>query len=175
MKKVRYIMLMLGALLAAACRDVPVVEVAESQVDRLKEDMITANRYMVVGEDTKIEAYIERRGWKMQCLDGGTRVMETRVGKGAPVVAKDSAEVAYTMETLSGRTVYSLRRQRVMVGRGEPMRGIDLALQHLHYGSTARLILPSEQAYGLMGDGGAIGHREILVVDIKEITPIGRQ
>ena len=172
MKKIVYITLLLGALTLSACHDVPVVELNEDQSKALKENMITANRYMVVGEDTKIEAYIERHSWKMECLTGGTRVMETSNTGGEAVVAKDSALVSYTMETLAGRSVYGLRSQRIMVGKGEPLRGIDDALQHLHYGSTARLILPSDQAYGLPGDGGAIGHREILVVEIKEIKKI---
>ena len=163
-------MLVMGACGFAACGDVPVVELRQEKGDTLKENMITANRYLVVGEDTKIDAYAERHGWKMERLEGGTRMMVTTPGHGELIAREDTVNIRYTMEALSGRKIYGERTSSVVAGHGDPMRGIDQAIRHMRRGAKARLILPSEQAYGVVGDGGAIGHREILVVEMEVIS-----
>ena len=79
-------------------------------------------------------------------------------------------QVGKDPDALSGRKIYGERTSSVVAGHGDPMRGIDQAIRHMRRGAKARLILPSEQAYGVVGDGGAIGHREILVVEMEVIS-----
>ncbi len=84
MKRVHWPLIAL-ALLFTSCRDVPVIEVEQSKGDTLKENMINANRYISQGEEAQIDAYVQRRGWEMQRLLGGARVMvsgERRVESG---------------------------------------------------------------------------------------------
>ena len=76
MKRVHWPLIAL-ALLFTSCRDVPVIEVEQSKGDTLKENMINANRYISQGEEAQIDAYVQRRGWEMQRLLGGARVMES--------------------------------------------------------------------------------------------------
>ena len=54
----------------------------------------------------------------------------------------------------------------VVVGRLQPTRGIDAALRTLRHGDRARIILPSEQAYGVLGDGHRITTRMVLIYDL---------
>jgi FKBP-type peptidyl-prolyl cis-trans isomerase len=47
------------------------------------------------------------------------------------------------------------------------MIGLDQAILQLHYGSRARVILPSALAYGIGGDGDRIPKSTILILDLK--------
>ena len=158
-------------LIFTSCRQVPVVEVDAPKGDTLKENLINANRYMAQGEEAQIDAYVERRGWQMQRLTCGARVMEISdqgsVASGQKIDYEETVVINYDVEAISGETVYSNVTDTVTVGRLKPTRGLDAALRTLHHGSQAVVILPSEQAYGVVGDGDRITTRMILVYKLK--------
>ena len=54
--------ILLSALLAAGCREVPTYDIAAPKGDTLKENMISANRIIAKSEAQQIDAYLERRG-----------------------------------------------------------------------------------------------------------------
>ncbi len=153
-------------LLATACREVPAVDLQPAKDNTLKESLIDANRHIAHSEETQIDAYASRRGWKMSRLPSGTRVMVTHRGQGTPVEYEDTVAITYSVEALNGATVYSNVCDTVVVGRLQPTRGVDAALRTLRRGDRARLILPSEQAYGVLGDGHRITTRMVLIYDI---------
>lgn len=164
----RWILIVMGAMLACGCRDVPVVEVESNRGDTLKENMINANRYIAQGEEAQIDAYVQRRGWEIKRLAGGARVMVTADKPGAKTFDyEDVAELKYSIETIGGEIIYSNMCDTVIVGRLQPVRGIDAALRTLRPGVSALVILPSEQGYGVIGDGDRIGSRMILVYRIQ--------
>jgi FKBP-type peptidyl-prolyl cis-trans isomerase len=150
-----------------SCREVPVIDVQKSKGDTLKENMINANRIIAESEETQIDAYVSRRGWQMERLSCGARVMETHRGSGAAIGYEDTVAVSYSVEALNGTLVYDHRRDTVVAGHLKPTRGFDAALRTLHRGSTARIILPSEQAYGVVGDGERISTRMVLVYNVE--------
>ena len=170
MKRIILIVTLL-ALALASCRDVPVVEVEQQKGDTLKENLINANRYIAEGEEAQIDAYVQRRGWQMKRLQGGTRVMEMGIGKwnvkSGPVDFEDTVAIEYDVEAINGNVIYSGVRDTVVAGRLQPTRGLDAALRTLSHGSHAVVILPSEQAYGVVGDGDRISTRMILVYKVK--------
>ena len=164
--------------LLTSCRDVPVVEVGQQKGDTLKENMINANRYISQGEEAQIDAYVQRRGWEMQRLLGGARVMEVESGKAKDESGKidyeDVVAIRYSVEAISGEVIYGNVEDTLTVGRLQPTRGLDAALRTLTPGSQAVVILPSEQAYGVVGDGDRIasGSRMILIYKIHNIKKI---
>lgn len=164
MKRLAPILLILAF---AACRQVPVVEVETTAGDTLAEHNATANRYLAQSEETQIEAYIQRRGWKMQRLTGGTRVMETSAASGQKIDYEDTVVVEYDIETIGGQAVYRGVTDTVVAGRLEPTRGLDAAIRTLRHGSEAVVIVPSGQAYGVLGDGDRVSTRLILVYKLK--------
>lgn len=159
--------LLFAVITMVSCGDVPVVDVQAARGDTLKENMINANRHIAHSEETQIDAYISRRGWQMQQLAGGARVMEIVKGKGPAVGYDDSVTVAYSVEAINGTVIYEYICETVMAGRMQPTRGLDAALRTLHEGSAATIILPSEQAYGVAGDGGRVKSRMILVYKVE--------
>jgi len=158
------------AALATGCRQVPVVEMETKNGDTLKENMINANRYISQGEESQIDAYVQRRGWQMERLLGGARVMKTEEGNGDMLDYEETAVIDYRVETLGGDIVYEHVTDTVVIGRLEPTRGVDAALRTMRRGDKATVILPSEQAYGVVGDGNRIGSRMVLVykIEVKE-------
>lgn len=154
-------------LLLGACRDVPVVEPVQQPVDQLKENRINANRLVAQSEENQIDAYVSRRGWQMQRLSGGGRVMVTDEGGGSKIDYEDTVAIVYSVETLGGVLLYSNVADTVVAGRMQPTRGLDQAIRTMRRGSTAYVVLPSEQGYGVIGDGDRIGTRTVLVYKVK--------
>lgn len=156
-----------ACLTMASCGDVPVVDMQPAKGDSLKENMINANRVIAHSEETQIDSYASRRGWQMQRLTGGARVLETRRGNGSKVGYEDMVIISYRMEAINGAVIYDNLRDTVVAGRMQPTRGLDAALRTLSEGSKAKVILPSEQAYGVAGDGNRVTSRMILVCDVE--------
>lgn len=156
-------LLALATLLMSSCRDVPTLEPARQKGDTLKESMINANKIIAQSEEQQIDAYVSRRGWQMQRLPGGARMMVTRQGKGPLIGYEDTVSLRYSIENMAGNTIYDNVEEQVVAGHMKPVRGLDVALRRLHRGSQARVILPSEQAYGVVGDTDRIGSRMVLV------------
>ena len=136
----------IAVMLCTACNNVPVIE-NDVPAGDLTENLINANRYIAQSEEAQIEAYAQRRGWQMATLPCGARVMMTDDG--------------------NGQTIYSHVTDTVVAGRLQPTRGLDAALLTMQHGGRARVILPSEQAYGVVGDGDRIGTRTVLVYDVR--------
>lgn len=157
----------IACLTMVSCGDVPVIDVQPDKGDTLKENLINANRYIAHGEEQQIDSYAQRRGWKMERLAGGARVMETRVGKGPAVGYEDEVVIRYRMEAINGTVIYDNVTDTVVAGRMQPTRGLDAALRTLREGSKAWVILPSEQAYGVAGDGDRVKSRMILVYEVE--------
>ncbi|MBO7101346.1 MAG: FKBP-type peptidyl-prolyl cis-trans isomerase [Bacteroidales bacterium] len=173
MKTVKLILPLL-CLLAVACRDVPVVEVGPQKGDTLKESLINANRIIAQSEDQQIDAYLERRGWSKEKLPNGVWVAEyenSETPLGQAIGYEDTVAIRYRVETLGGNNIYDWRTNTVICGHLQPIRGLDAALRTLHSGATARVIVPSEQAYGVLGDGDRIRTRMVLVyiVEVEEV------
>lgn len=166
---------LLSLIFVFSCRQVPVVEIDEHPTDPLKENRINANRIIAQSEETQIDAYVTRRNWEMQRIPGGSRLMcnnaqlssfSSRLNYG------DTVQLLYSVETIGGETIYMGLCDTVVVGRAQPNRGVDEALLYLAPGNTATVIVPSEQAFGVIGDGDRITSRMILVykITINNIT-----
>lgn len=168
--KLRTMLFAAIAMLMSACHDVPVVEVSTDRPDSLSERLLNANKYIAGSEEKQIDSYISRRGWQMERLGGGARVMETVAGEGR-VEADDTVMFDYSLEAIDGQVIYRQVSDTVIAGKMQPTRGLDAALLTLGRGSRATVILPSEQGYGVMGDGDRVGHRMILIykIEVKDI------
>lgn len=158
--------LSLLSLLFVSCREVPVVEPQQELGDVLKENRINANRLVAKSEENQIDAYVARRGWQMERLRGGGRVMVTREGNGKKIDYEETVVVRWSVETLGGERLYSNVTDTLVAGHMQPTRGFDEALLTLRHGSSARVVLPSEQGYGVVGDGDQIGSRTVLVYEL---------
>ena len=71
------------------------------------------------------------------------------------------------IEAINGKLIYSDITDDYVAGRRQQMIGLDQAVLQLSVGSRAKVILPSNLAYGIGGDGDRIPQSAILVIDVK--------
>jgi FKBP-type peptidyl-prolyl cis-trans isomerase len=146
--------------------DVPVIEVPQAKSSS-EPDLIKTNRMIAQRENSEIENFAARRNWKMTDIGSGIKVMKTREGHGPVADYNDTVMFGYTVRNIEDKVVYANVTDTVVIGRLQPNRGVDFALRTLNEGSCATVILPSEEAYGVPGDGDRIGKRWILIYDLK--------
>ena len=107
--------------------------------------------------------------------DSGLQIEILEKGEGPQPTAEDSVKVHYRGTLITGQEFDS------SYGRGEPVtfpltgviRGWTEGLQLINQGGKARLVIPSELAYGPGGAGELIGPNATLVfeVELLEINP----
>jgi FKBP-type peptidyl-prolyl cis-trans isomerase len=71
------------------------------------------------------------------------------------------------VEAINGTPIYNNVEETVVSGQLQPNRGMDAALRTLCQGSRARVVLPSEQAFGVAGDGDRVKSRMVLIYDVE--------
>lgn len=160
-------MVALTAFVFAACHNDPPVIGAPDETPSITDNMANANRYIVESEETQINAYVERRQWNVTQTQTGVRINEYQPGNGKKLDWEEQAVVEYSVEDLSGRKIYTAMRDTLTIGRRQPTAGLDAALLQLHHGSKAYVIVPSNEAYGMVGDGDRIANRKVLVYDVR--------
>lgn len=154
-------------MLSACHNDPPMVGNPTSNTPDLKEHFINANRTIAQSEETSINEYVARRKWDMQKLPEGVRLWEYEKGRGPKVNVEDSVHIVYSVEAINGKLIYSDITDDYVAGRRQQMIGLDQAVLQLSVGSRAKVILPSNLAYGIGGDGDRIPQSAILVIDVK--------
>ena len=152
-----------------ACSETPVIEIETDTKPDYTQNAINANRYLIEHEETAIGGYIDRRGWSVRQLACGARVHEYVAGQGSAIGNDDSVSVSYRVEDLAGNVLYDNRDESFLAGRMQPCEGLDAAILSLRHGSRAHVIVPSQAAFGAVGDGDAIPPRTPLMytIDIK--------
>ena len=138
-----------------------------SNTPDLKEHFINANRTIAQSEETSINEYVARRKWDMQKLPEGVRLWEYEKGRGPKINVEDSVHIVYSVEAINGKLIYSDITDDYVAGRRQQMIGLDQAVLQLSVGSRAKVILPSNLAYGIGGDGDRIPQSAILIIDVK--------
>ena len=101
----------------------------------------------------------------------GLRYKITEKGDGTPAEQGNNVAVHYEGKLLDG-TVFdsSYKRNQPLefqVGVGQVIRGWDEGILLLQTGDKARLVIPSELAYGSAGAGGVIPPNAALIFDVE--------
>ena len=155
-------------LIMAACQgDPPMIGQPSAQQTDMKEHLLNAHRTIAQSEETAIDEYIARRRWPAQKMSDGARRWVYSIGKGKEVRIEDSVTIRYNIEAINGKTIYDYEEETYMAGHRRDMIGLDGAVMGLTRGSKAKVILPSNIAYGIGGDGDRIPQSAILVIDLE--------
>jgi FKBP-type peptidyl-prolyl cis-trans isomerase FklB len=163
---------------ARAVRDVltgaqPLLSEAEvEEVLAERRRAVSDSRQTLIADKAEAEAAFlaaqaERPG--MEALEGGVLYQVLEAGDG-PRPAADGTVTVHYRGTLADGTVFDSSLQR-----GEPatfqlsrvIPGWREALTHMAEGSSWRIVIPSELAYGEEGVGGVIGPGEPLVFEVQ--------
>jgi peptidylprolyl isomerase len=113
-------------------------------------------------------------GLEATTLPSGLKIVTLRKGMGRQPKKGEIAAVHYT-GTLRDGTKFDSSRDRgqpfeFAVGEGQVIRGWDEGIARLHVGERARLIIPSDLAYGDAGAPPVIPPKAELTFDVELIA-----
>lgn len=160
------IFFLLLMLVSTGCKNSGSKETISSISD---DQLVNINRELVIKERERIESYIRRKGLDMKMTDSGIWYSLIQNGEGDKPVSGDRLRLEYSCSLLDGTLCYSSELNgdmNITVGKSDIPAGLDVALMLLNAGSRAIIIIPSNMAYGLVGDGDRIPARAALIYEI---------
>lgn len=145
------------------------------QTDSTSSEMIRLNQLLVEVENADIKAYIDTCSLKYQYTEPGFWMAKTTEGTGEKIHKKDAVLIQYQVETILGKVCYTYTKKlkkQLIVGKVEKQRGFNEALALLKEGDQVSIIIPSNLAYGAMGDTKKIPPRSTLIYRVYTINKI---
>jgi len=136
----------------------------------INEELIKANQSRIEVESERIDAFIARRGWKMDKTGTGLRYMITKKGNGPKAKDGEVAHVNFKVSLLDGTICYSsdeVGPQEFLIGMDNVESGLHEGILFLNQGAKATFILPSHLAHGLTGDQNKIPANATIIYDIE--------
>lgn len=130
-----------------------------------------AREQKIAQEKAKQEAELDKIASGFKKTNSGLRYQIIQKGKGAKAEKGKNISVHYKGQLADG-TVFDSSYQRKQpidftVGIGQVIKGWDEGLQLLQVGDKARLVIPSDLAYGSQGAGGVIPPNATLIFDVE--------
>lgn len=165
----KYLILLLLVQLFS-CEEKPVQPPAPMSKTDMKSSMENANRYMVNEEEEDIADYVQRHGLQMTMTGTGLRYQIIKQGSERKIEKGQKVALEYELRSIAGDLIYSSDNDGVksfVVGEGKVENGLDEAMNYLHYGDVAKIIIPFHLGYGLHGDDDRIPEYATLVYTIK--------
>jgi FKBP-type peptidyl-prolyl cis-trans isomerase len=125
----------------------------------------------LANEKKEAEQALERVSQGFEKTDSGLRYKILEKGDGASAQKGKTVSVHYEGSLLNGQVFDSSfqRNQPIsfQLGVGQVIPGWDEGIQLLRVGDKARLVIPSELAYGAAGAGGVIPPNATLLFDVQ--------
>jgi len=122
-------------------------------------------------EKKKTEAEVDKLAAGFEKTGSGLRYKIIQKGDGIPAEKGKTVSVHYKGQLADG-TVFdsSYKRNKPLefpVGVGHVIAGWDEGIQLLEVGDKARMVIPSDLAYGERGAGGVIPPNAVLIFDVE--------
>lgn len=119
----------------------------------------------------EMDAELDKIAAGFKKTDSGLRYQIIQKGTGKKAQKGNNISVHYKGQLIDG-TVFDSSYQRkepidFQVGIGQVIKGWDEGLQLMQVGDKARLVIPSELAYGSQGAGGVIPPNATLIFDVE--------
>jgi len=119
----------------------------------------------------KMDVELDKIAAGFEKTDSGLRYQILQNGSGKKAEKGNNISVHYKGQLIDG-TVFDSSYQRkqpidFQVGIGQVIKGWDEGLQLLKVGDKARLVIPSDLAYGSQGAGGVIPPNATLIFDVE--------
>lgn len=145
----------------------------------LKTIMENSNKVKTLREEQDIENYFKRRGLVPQKTGTGVYFVVYDKSK------KDSTKIEhmnyvtamFDISLIDGKQCYSTKETgplEFQVGKADVESGLQEALEFMHQGDKALVLIPSHRAHGLLGDMEKIPSLATVIYDIK-IMKVSKQ
>ena len=130
-----------------------------------------AREQKIAEAKAKMDTELDKLSAGFEKTESGLRYQILQKGTGAQAEKGKQISVHYKGQLTDG-TVFDSSYQRKQpidftVGIGQVIKGWDEGLQLLQVGDKARLVIPSQLAYGSQGAGGVIPPDATLIFDLE--------
>jgi FKBP-type peptidyl-prolyl cis-trans isomerase FkpA len=135
-----------------------------------QDSLVNANKMSVRRESDEIDQYVKHKGWEMITTGTGIRYMIVKKGTGPLAMPEQRAKVNYKKSLLDGTVCYSSEvtgPAEFTIEHDNVETGLHEAIQYMHVGDKAIIILPSHLAFGLMGDANKIPAKATVVYELE--------
>jgi FKBP-type peptidyl-prolyl cis-trans isomerase FkpA len=153
----------------------PKAEVEKERAKQMEEQQVMMEKRKTE-EPASIAKYVADNKITVKPTDKGLYYIELVKGKGKKVASGDTVEVQYKGMFLDGKVFDSSEGSPVPVkfpiGVGAVIPGWDQALTMMNVGGKAKVIIPSELAYGANGAQGVIPPYTPLVFEVEVVNSI---
>ncbi len=148
-------------------------QVEKERLEKVKAEEAAAEQARM-NEPMLIEHYINDQKIDVEPLASGLYYIEQEAGDGVTPTEGSTVEVHYTLYNIFGIPLQSSKEMgqtfEFQVGVGQVIRGWEEGIMLMHAGGKARLIIPSNLAYGASKRGNDITPYSPLVFDIELVT-----
>jgi FKBP-type peptidyl-prolyl cis-trans isomerase len=147
--------------------------ISDAEVAQIQQGMISETKKQHEKEIKEIDKYIRKKNWPMAQTATGLRYWIYESDSGKKITADDIAFISYKISLLDDSPCYEAtdaEPKRVVVGYDNVESGLHEALQLMHVGDRARVILPSHLAFGFTGDSGKIPQNASVVYDLHVVA-----
>jgi FKBP-type peptidyl-prolyl cis-trans isomerase FkpA len=174
MRNKNYGLLFLLLIIASSCnKHKPSSPKTNIESKEFKDKLVDANKIYVKRESDEIDQYAAHKDWQMITTGTGLRYMIISKGTGTIVKSEQRVKVNFKVSLLDGTLCYSSNAtgaKEFLVGMDNVESGLHEAVQYMHVGDKAIVILPSHLAYGLVGDGNKIPPKASLVYELEVLS-----
>jgi len=133
---------------------------------------------MAAREQEILQEYLQKEGITVQPLESGLYYIETQKGTGRPMAEGDRVKMHFTLSLANGNEVFSsyTRGEPLSMEVGKPFDtpGFDEGIGYMTKGGKARLIVPSEIAFGAAGRGAVVPPYSTLVYDVEAVDVMSK-
>lgn len=146
-------------------------------LNKSKEPLIKVNQKISKDEKRAIDAYVTRRNWNMIETGTGVKYMIYERGKDKMPESGDIVVIDFEIQLLDGSVCYSSKEsgpEHFVVEYDHVESGMHEAIQYLHEGDKAMIIIPSHRAFGLAGDNEKIPSFATVVYNIHLLKIISK-
>ncbi len=147
-------------------------EITNADVDRIQKELVQENKKMHAREMQEIKAFIAKKEWPMNESTTGLQYWIYENGTGKAIKSDDIVYISYDITLIDDSPCYSTsdaQPKRIHVGYDNVESGLHEALQLLHVGDRARLVLPSHLAFGFTGDSGKIPQNATVIYNVHVV------
>lgn len=174
-KSVRYLSVVLLALLCACGKEQVQVPVNKIEQDHLQESLLEMNKQFYELEDQEINHYIDSLHLEMSRTSSGLRYHITQPGEGDSIRSNDEVTFQYTIAPLGEAPCEKITNvvRTITIGHSDIEKGIREAILLLRTSGSGEFILPSVIAYGVPGNGKCINSwtpvsMQLSIIEVKK-------
>jgi FKBP-type peptidyl-prolyl cis-trans isomerase len=149
----------------------------EKDQEKLKQQELEEQEKMKAQEAEDIAKFIKDKNIRVKPSASGLYYIPEKNGNGTKALTGKVVEVHYTAEFLNGQKLFSSHDEggesiNFQLGKGFEIPAIEEALQNMKAGGRARLVVPSELAYGQKGIKDMVPPYSPLVFNLELLSVI---